>query len=198
VQNPYAPPADPSPEPDDDDDRPRARGRGATSDFLPERRPVILLICLTIMSLGIYPIVWFFRRRPFLDSFDVHAKLGTGLPTMLAAANILTLLLTVVETMAAGKPDDPIHAVSKVTSLAASVVGIMCSFRVRSILEAEFAESGRPLPISGVWTFFFSIFYLQYKMNQAGDYPDTRRRRRKKKKRKKVVDPERDASDATD
>ncbi len=45
---------------------------------------------------------------------------------------------------------------------------IYAAFRSRAMLEDHFTAKGvTDFRLNGVWTFFFSHFYLQYKINQA-------------------------------
>jgi hypothetical protein len=64
-------------------------------------------------------------------------------------------------------------------STGAGVVTLIANFRAAAILRSEFRRSGRLLTVSGVATFFFGIFYLQYKINEGADVAP---RSKKKKK----------------
>jgi hypothetical protein len=59
--NPYAPPAEPI----------RAFGESeyaaGPNDYESERRAVAVCVGLTLLTLGFYPTIWLFKRRPFLD-----------------------------------------------------------------------------------------------------------------------------------
>ncbi len=47
---------------------------------------------------------------------------------------------------------------------------IYAAFRSRAMLEDHFTAKGvTDFRLNGVWTFFFSHFYLQYKINQGHD-----------------------------
>src|SRR6476661_1199856 len=70
LSNPYAPPATATEAP------PGVGVRSGSGSYRDERRSVPLLVLLTIITLGIYPSVWFFRRRRFLDARDARQKLG--------------------------------------------------------------------------------------------------------------------------
>jgi hypothetical protein len=172
--NPYAPPAEPT------------AGARAFSDgyedgpneFESERRPVILAILLTLVTAGFYPSIWLLRRRPFLDRQDTATKLGSGLPIIIIVLTFLTIMLDLAGREAAG--------IGKMGSLAVGVIGLIANFRVLNILRSVSSRTGRFLGFSTMGTFFFGIYYLQYKINQMADTPARAERPRRTKKRKKL------------
>jgi hypothetical protein len=156
LYNPYAPPAT----------QPRARWNeqeGATlgSPYEHERRSVALLLVLTIVTLGIYPAIWFYRRRRFLDSLHSDQKLG-----VLASGPLLATFVSIGLSFAVV----PAEA-DRGISVGLGVVSIVAAFRVAAILRSDFARTGRFLRVSGAGTFFFSALYLQHKINQAAATP---------------------------
>jgi hypothetical protein len=69
-ENPYAPPAAPLlDESEDGDEWVQSR-----SDYEGERRSVVLMVVLWVVTAGIYPFIWFVRRTRFLDSLDADKK----------------------------------------------------------------------------------------------------------------------------
>ena len=76
--NPYAPPAEPVLESETGVD---GAGRGVTGDYSSEVRPVVLAVLLTLVTGGIYPAVWVYRRRAFLDRLDASKRMGMVLPS---------------------------------------------------------------------------------------------------------------------
>ena len=76
--------------------------------------------------------------------------------------------------------------ISQLVALGAGVLSLVAVFRVASILRAEFVRTGRYIEISSILVFFFQIYYLQYKINQAASMPATLPRRRKRKKKKPI------------
>jgi hypothetical protein len=172
--NPYAPPAETV-------DRPVAF-RDAVDDgpneFESERRPWVLCMVLTFVTLGFYPSIWLLRRRPFLDRLDAGKELGTALPIF----SLVTSVVSVIVVFAG----DEAAALSRIFSLAAGITALIANFRVLAILRSVSSRSGRFLGFSTMGTFFFGIYYLQYKLNQMADTPARAERPRRKKKRKKA------------
>ncbi len=170
--NPYAPPAEPAVA---FSDGPFEDG---PNDFESERRPVILAILLTFVTAGFYPAIWLLRRRPFLDRFDAGKELGTALPILAIVLNALSIVV-----MFGGQE---VAALSNMCSIAGGITSLIANFRVLHILRSVSSRTGRFLGFSTMGTFFFGIYYLQYKMNQMADTPARAERPRRKKKRKKA------------
>lgn len=172
--NPYAPPAEPTA-------AVRAFSDGyedGPNDFESERRPVILAILLTFVTLGFYPSIWLLRRRPFLDRQDTGKELGTALPIVSLVLNVLSIIVVFGGQEAA--------SMSRICSLAGGITALVANFRVLNILRSVSSRTGRFLGFSTMGTFFFGIYYLQYKINQMADTPARAERPRRKKKRKKL------------
>jgi hypothetical protein len=180
--NPYAPPVRGSDEPhaqrvsgpDDDDNGIKPR---AGVDYEAERESVLFCLALTAVTCGLYPIFWLFKRKPFLESLRSKETLGQ-LPVIFTATNVIALV---------GAFAFAGESFATLLSAANGVAGIITFFRVRSILESERIAMGAPVRLSAAATFFFSIYYLQYRINKladvARDAPPERPRRKKKKKK---------------
>jgi hypothetical protein len=154
--NPYAPPAATSVAGFDRPDEP-----AASASYENERRSVPLLLVLTIVTLGVYPAIWYFRRARFLDSLQSDTKLGAMAWAPLAATGLAVVLSFV------GLPPE----LDRMLSSAAGIVSLITAFRVASILRGDSVRSGRLLRVSGAATFFFGALYLQQKMNEAAGTP---------------------------
>jgi hypothetical protein len=152
LDNPYAPPATEA--------LAGVQDSGLQSSYQAERRSVLFLVFLSVITLGVYPAVWFLRRRAFLDSLDSTDKLG-GLAAAPLAATVVSFVLAFV------LPDQ----LDRPVSIACGAVSIITAFRVAKILRSDFARTGRFLNVSGAGCFFFNALYLQYKINQAADTP---------------------------
>jgi hypothetical protein len=177
--NPYAPPAEPLDQVqafrDDRDDGP--------NDFESERRSVVLTILLTVVTFGFYPSIWLLKRRAFLDRQDTGKELGTGLPTFILVSSVMGVGLAFAGAEAA--------KLRPMLTLMSGIATLIANFRVLGILRSVSSRSGRFLEFSTIGTFFFGIYYLQYKINQMADTPARadRPRRKKKKRRAKLEGP---------
>ena len=161
LTNPYAPPAA---EPE------AAEARGSSrSNYEGERRSVLLLLLISIVTVGLYQFVWYLRRSRFLDSLSADKKVGV-LPWL--APGMVGVLVGLV--VAHAPP-----GIVSVLQLASGITNLVLAFRVAHILRSDFARTGRFIGVSALGVFFFSFLYLQYVMNKAASIPARRRKKRK-------------------
>jgi hypothetical protein len=104
-----------------------------------KHRSVLMAIVFTIVTFGFYFLIWWFRRRPGLNRLNSPKKISLW-PLLLVI--VLYVVQFVVAFMQEAAPD----ALSPAVGLAASIFQIF--------------------KLSGVMTFFFSIFYLQWAINR--------------------------------
>lgn len=160
--NPYAPPeakvADPLPD----------------SHGLKQRR-VIVMIVFMIITFGIYYLAWWFRRRPGLNRLNSPKKLAAW-PLVL-----LTLWFTIqvgLGLVTGNRPEEEVIGAGgtlfvSLFQFAVGILMIIQTFRVKDMIEdhAEPETESGPMfvehvKLSGLMTFFFSIFYLQWAINR--------------------------------
>ncbi len=159
LTNPYAPPASSAERGAD------AHPAGGVSRYDDQQRSVLLLLVLSVVTLGIYPAFWYLRRQPFLDSLDASKKLG-GLPIVLVATTFgLFFVGFFVEFVHAS------DGISRIAQLADGIFNLFVAFRAAAILRSDFARTGRMLHISGAGVFFFGMLYLQHVLNEAAATP---------------------------
>ena len=132
---------------------------------------LVSVILLTIITFGLYGPNWFLKRREALNALESPTKLGVLAPLLLFGAQLLYLCAD------AWRP----HAIhgslaGHLARLAIGFGGAALSLRVRRILLDHFeARARREIPgrsslraftrVSGIWTFIFQFWYLQYKIN---------------------------------
>ena len=161
LTNPYAPPAEPPAPPIDAGPDGRAR-----SNYKGERRNVLLLVALCVVTLGLYPGIWYVRRARFVDALDANKRIGR-LPWI--SLGLLVVLLVV---SAAGTQKD----VFRLIQLLSGLVNMFLAFRIAAILRSDFARTGRVIVISTLGVFFFGCLYLQHVLNEAANVPSRRPR----------------------
>jgi hypothetical protein len=165
LANPYAPPAAEAP--------PEASTvRGARSDYDGERRSVLLMVLLSVVTFGFYPVVWYIRRTPFLNAR--WADKGVGILPWAVAMLYAALFLAGL----ARAPENFVRSIQ----LVAGITNLVLAFRVAAILRSDFSRTGRFVGVSSVAVFFFGCLYLQHVINKAADTPMLTRKKRKKKK----------------
>ena len=160
--NPYAPPkvrvADPEP------------------DFHGlKRRSLLLMVVFILITFGLYYLIWWFRRRPGLNRLNSPKKLAAW-PLVLFTA---LFVIRMGEGFVSGiTQNDQVFGevgglLISLFQIAVGIVMIVQSFKVKDMIEdhaAPDAQSGpmfvEHVKLSGIMTFFFSIFYLQWAINR--------------------------------
>jgi hypothetical protein len=159
--NPYAPPT----------------ARVADLPGEPRRRSVIVMIVLTIVTFGIYYPVWFYLRRRELNAMNSPRKM------LLWPLHAFMVLFIVEIGLAVATDDNPAQLIGSAGTAILAVVrlivyGIMVfqCFVIKDIIEDHFSGPDDPdmraifaaqrVKLSGLATFFLSIYYLQYAINR--------------------------------
>jgi hypothetical protein len=159
--NPYAPP------------------KAAVADRVPtglKRRSVLLMIIFTIVSFGLYIPIWFFRRRAALNGLNSPRKVLLNPLVLFTSVNVINLIVAIAASP--GTPEEMIGPIARILDLIQLVAGVLMlwqCFVIKDILQDHLTpvhENGVPLfaservTLSGILTFFFSIFYLQHIINR--------------------------------
>ena len=161
--NPYAPP--------------RAQVATPATESGLKRRSVVAMVLLFILTLGIYYPLWFFRRRPGLNRLDSPRKLALWPPVVFAVYFALEVVVTILsgDQTPAEALGSGVGIAMPVLQLSTGILMIVQSFAIKDIIEdhAQGPDNGgdaglfKPqVKLSGLMTFFFSIFYLQYAINK--------------------------------
>jgi hypothetical protein len=169
--NPYAPPKVPVA------DRPDSHGLN--------RRSVLLMFVFLFATFGFYYVIWFFRRRTKLNRLDSPRKLALW-PLLLFSA--VWVIQIVVGLVAGETPVDEALGTGttlllQLLQIVVGIVMIVQCFKIKDIIEDHAAPPvGADLfvervSLSGLLTFFFSIFYLQWAINRYVVLPPRNERR---------------------
>jgi hypothetical protein len=161
TSNPYAPP------------------KAAVADLptgLKQRR-VLVMIVFTIVTFGIYYLIWFFRRRKALNALNSARKVALWPLLLFSVTLVVEFVLGIVS---AGRPIVEAFgtmpaALFSVGRLVTGLLMVWQCFVIKDIIEDHLAgldDGTMPsifverVQLSGLATFFFSIFYLQYAINR--------------------------------
>ena len=143
-------------------------------------RSVIVMILLSLVSFGLYYPIWFLRRRAAFNQLDSPRKLPRW-PFFVAlawfASGIVVGFVAGFERALTGSGgiSEETRLIFSGVRLLVGILMLMQCFRTKEILEDHFGGPGDQVPspllggattLSGVMTFFFQIFYLQYAINQ--------------------------------
>ena len=131
-----------------------------------KKTPVVLTILLTIVTFGLYLPYWFFSRRKALNQLapeDDDVNLVTFSLVALYAISFCAGIYQGLTLETADALSPGFQTMLQWVNFASRILTIVAGFRVKMILEGHYPER-----LSTVGTFFLSIFYLQYRINRAG------------------------------
>jgi len=134
-----------------------------------------LMIVFLLVSFGLYYLIWFFRRRPGLNRLDSPRKLAMW-PLLLAVAFFGAQFVVGLVAGSEPVPDviGPVgNAVLTLFQLVVGITLVIQCFAIKDIIQDHATPPPDPdqrfvehVQLSGVMTFFFSIFYLQWAINK--------------------------------
>jgi hypothetical protein len=146
-----------------------------------KKTSVVAVILLSFITGGIYFPIWFLSRREAINRLRSPEGIGWAAPFVAAVAFSVGLCAALASGFAGAiglrEAVGELLASSRVLALVGGLLILLECFRVRRILldhlhtqsSGSFSSSvalDRDTSFSGVATFFFGIYYLQYKINR--------------------------------
>jgi hypothetical protein len=142
-----------------------------------KRRSVLLMVVLTLVTFGLYYPIWFLRRRAALNRLDSPRKLRLWPFAVFTAWFAFQFIVGFAAALRAhgqvARGETPL--LFNLFQLGINILMLVQSFFTKDILEDHLSGPGDDVPnalfvdsvkLSGVMTFFFQIFYLQYVINR--------------------------------
>lgn len=152
--------------------------RRPISEHAIKRTPVALAILFTFATAGIYVPCWFLTRRAAINSLDPRERLGQGVFIFAIVLLAISLLLSFAIGGFEGTGEESgdqnllhqarmLDLVDRMISLVVGITLLVQCFKVRRMMQ-RYSDNclGGRMPFSGVFTFLFGVFYLQYKINR--------------------------------
>lgn len=126
--------------------------------FPVKKTPVYLTVLFTVLTYGIYCPAWFLKRRDALNEITTLRNLSVKVFVICIILNSFQLILDVALVA---------QNLSITIAFIVWVLLVLQCFKIKKMLE-EFISEHRPFAytISGLATFLFGIFYLQYEINK--------------------------------
>jgi tetratricopeptide (TPR) repeat protein len=136
-----------------------------------ERMSVVLLLFLTTITSGIYYASWFLKRRNAINNLQSNEKIRSGVFVFAIVAIGIGLLAELIagcmEALGRKIMADGCHGLAIILSLISGITLWVQCFKVRRIFNDHFnSHLKKGMFLSRLTTFFFSIYYLQYKINR--------------------------------
>ena len=124
-----------------------------------------LVLLLAVVTCGIFSIIWLFVQANWARKIDPRNKALYLLLVYLAGAFTAGGLNAFAEARGAEGP----ALFAGVINLAGIVCLIVGYFRIKDAMEAIFGGAPLYLQMSGVLTFLFNVFYIQYHLTRISE-----------------------------
>ena len=161
------------------ENNPFAPPKARVADLAPDshglkRRRVLVMILFLFITFGVYYPVWWFRRRAGLNRLDSPGKLALWPLLLFGGLFAIQFGIGFVRGLSPGEqiPGPDVELLLGLFQLGIGILMIIQSFKVKDMIEDHAApppESGPmfggQVKLSGIMTFVFSIFYLQWAIN---------------------------------
>lgn len=160
--NPYAPP------------KVRVADVGPDTHGL-KRRGVIMMIVFMIVTFGLYYPIWWFRRRPGLNRLNSDRKLALWPLLLFAALFVIQMGLGFAAGLNEGEEviGEDGQMLVALFQLGVGLLMLFQTFKVKGMIEDHATPEGEStqmfaehVRLSGLMTFFFTLFYLQWAINR--------------------------------
>jgi len=131
-----------------------------------------ICVLLGVVTCGIFAIVWMMVQAVWIRKVQPASKAVIYVGSVIGLWT-LSFFFTFFQGVSAahnGHADPAIQGVETLISLGLLVLWIVAEFSMRSSIEEHF-NSAEPigLSLSGVMTFFFSVYYFQYHFTQINE-----------------------------
>jgi len=128
------------------------------------------VIGLAIITLGIYGYYWMYSRTKILNTLIPENKIAGWLVPAIIGIGIINLIFSFLPMAVSPEIVQAISLISIVFSLIGFVLVITWAFKFRNRLNIiSGSTKGSPFWLGPILTFFFQLYYFQYKINQMHD-----------------------------
>jgi len=135
--------------------------------------PLCMIVLLESVTLGIYTVIWFMKRRDAINNLNSENNISEGVLIAIACFMTASLMFGFIAGFFEVFDHDTnklMRGLSNFAGLFSSIASIVIAFKYRKILRDHCREMRPDVNLegfaSGLWTFLFGIMYLQYKINE--------------------------------
>lgn len=160
----------------------RTPAHAPTTDInkVPQKKNVLIIILLSIITLGIYPALWYMRKADEFDNLSTQKRLNKKLPTLLLIIHVILLALIIIFpltiTTAMGEfyqymtpLQQAILAGIVILAILETILCIIISIKSRTIINQAITNKNSLAKTSLLFTVIFNYLYLQYEINRVID-----------------------------
>jgi hypothetical protein len=132
-----------------------------------------LVLLIAFFTSGLFAIVWMFVQASWMRKVDPRSKaLGYYIAAIVVYIIMIVSLVALAISMSGGNatPSSGLSVLFLASGLANVVLFLIAIFTMRSDIEAHF-NGPEPigLRLSGIMTFFFSVYYFQYHFTRINE-----------------------------
>ena len=131
-----------------------------------------ICLVLSIVTCGIFSIVWIMIEAVWVKKVQPASKAVTyfGIVIGLWLLSFVLSISGAVSSARVGHPDSALQGIQVIITIGYIIVWIAGAFNMRDSIEEHF-NSVEPigLSLSGVMTFFFSVWYFQYHFTKINE-----------------------------
>jgi len=170
--------------------KPNERMLGKSEIYTPRKKNIFIMILFTIITLGIYPSIWYIKEVREFNNLKTEKKINK-IESISYLIIIIYLLFLIFATIfkfiitfkfLKGNLPEKIKNVIELTPfvlilfllfavsfIALIILFMHLSFRARAIINEALMNKGSNVSISWFFTLIFNLFYLQYEINRIID-----------------------------
>ncbi|QTA86187.1 SHOCT domain-containing protein [Desulfonema magnum] len=120
------------------------------------------MVLLTFATGGIYTILWLYRNYSIIDEITETKTINDTFVIWIAVCVGLGSLF-------GSSYDQALMIIGGILSIASTVLYIVCAFKMKTCLQNYVLNKFKmEFPMNGFYTFIFSIFYINYCINDLG------------------------------
>ncbi len=132
---------------------------------------LIQMTALTLMTTGLYLAWWLWTSREAINRLQSSEKLeedALSLPLLLFGTGLFVNVCILIVLAGFGDPAKlpAMYALTGICHLSGLASIWVYSFKIRRILQEDWGRAGGCSPLSEPLTWFFPVFYFQYRINR--------------------------------
>lgn len=148
-----------------------------TSNALPQKKSVFLLWLLTTITLNVYAGIWYLKKIPELDNLKTQKKLSKKLVTAYLILTIIFAIYLIISRFVGEMSNNSIvEIIVFIFAIGFMALHLTLAFNTRTIINQAWQAKGVTRKVSWLFTFMFSLFYLQYEINRTIDNQENEKR----------------------
>ncbi|MBR9702003.1 DUF4234 domain-containing protein [Candidatus Pacearchaeota archaeon] len=151
---------------------------------VPQKKSVVWLWFLSIITLGIYPAIWYIKRKPEFDNLKTQKKLSKGAAITYLIFMIIIIILQIANLFFKDKINVFLEttlglillSIGFIFTILLIYLSLKLAFNTRTILNQTMTNKGGTRKASWFFTLIFNFLYLQYEINRIIDDRENEKR----------------------